>query len=159
MNMDEELSRTVSAFRRLVTTINRAKTHDRIVEAAGVHLDRPDVQILTYLLDAAQPRRVGAIAEGLQVESPHVTRHVALLERRDLLVRVQDPDDRRAWLIDLTPAGIDAARRCREVTTTWFADALAGWPDADRAELSRLLGQLADDLSVHLQGVLKCGPS
>lgn len=153
--MDEDLQRTVVAFRRLVTTLNRAKTHDRLTEAAGVRLDRPDVQILVHLLDAGEPRRIGAIAEGLQVESPHVTRHVTSLEQRDLVRRVRDPDDGRAWRVTLTEEGAEVAGRCRRVTTDWFEGALAEWSEEDRAELSRLMGKLSDDLCSHLQPLVR----
>ncbi|MEU7856434.1 MarR family transcriptional regulator [Nonomuraea sp. NPDC049141] len=148
--MGEDLNKTVAAFRRLVTTLNRAKTHERLTEAAGVRLDRPDVQILVYLLDSGEPRRVGAIAEGLQVESPHVTRHVSSLEQRGLLSRVKDPDDGRAWRIALTDEGAAAAASCRRITTEWFDAAISDWPDAERAELGRLLSKLSDDLCTHL---------
>jgi DNA-binding MarR family transcriptional regulator len=148
--MDEDLSRTVSAFRKLVTTLNRGKTHERLTEAAGVRLDRPDVQILVHLLDAGGPRRIGAIAEGLQVESPHVTRHVAALEQRKLVERVRDPDDGRAWRIALTEEGAEVAARCRLVTTQWFEGALEGWPAADRAELARLMEKLSEDVYEHM---------
>ncbi|MEV1172863.1 MarR family winged helix-turn-helix transcriptional regulator [Nonomuraea sp. NPDC049784] len=151
--MDEDLNTTVVAFRSLVTTLNRAKTHERLTEAAGVRLDRPDVQILVHLLDAGEPHRIGAIAAGLQVESPHVTRHVASLEQRKLVERVRDPDDGRAWRIALTEQGAEVASRCRRVTTEWFEGALADWPEADRTELSRLMGKLSDDLCSHLRGL------
>ncbi|PZG17177.1 MarR family winged helix-turn-helix transcriptional regulator [Nonomuraea aridisoli] len=149
--MDDDLYRTVAAFRTLVTTLNRAKTHERLTEAAGVRLDKPDVQVLVHLLDAGEPRRIGAIAEGLQVESPHVTRHVASLERRGLVERVRDPDDGRAWRIALTDDGAEAAARCRKVTTDWFEGALSDWSEADMAELSRLMVKLSDDLGEFLR--------
>lgn len=149
--MDDDLRTTVAAFRRLVTTLNRGKTHERLTEAAGVRLDRPDVQILVDLLEAEEPRRIGVIAESLQVESPHVTRHVAALEQRGLVERVRDPDDGRAWRIALTGNGAEAALKCRAVTDEWLRGALAGWPERDKSELSRLLGKLSDDLQEHLK--------
>ncbi|GAA2213351.1 MarR family transcriptional regulator [Nonomuraea monospora] len=149
--MDQDLQRTVNAYRRLATMFNRAKTHERLTEAAGVRLDRPDVQILVTLLDAGEPRRIGMIAESLQVESPHVTRHVASLERRGLVQRVRDPDDGRAWRIALTEEGAEAAVSCRRVTTEWFEGALTGWSPADQAELARLLDKLAEDMFEHLK--------
>ncbi|AQZ69421.1 Transcriptional regulator, MarR family [[Actinomadura] parvosata subsp. kistnae] len=149
--MDENLHRTVNAYRRLATMFNRAKTHERLTEAAGIRLDRPDVQILVTLLDAGEPRRIGMIAEALQVESPHVTRHVAALERRGLLERVRDPDDGRAWRIALTEDGAEAATACRRVTSDWFEGALKDWSESDQAELARLMDKLADDMYVHLK--------
>ncbi|MGW4794701.1 MarR family winged helix-turn-helix transcriptional regulator [Nonomuraea sp. NPDC004297] len=152
--MDENLHRTVSAYRRLATTLNRAKTHERLTAAAGVRLDRPDVQILVTLLDAGEPRRIGMIAESLQVESPHVTRHVAALEQRGLVERVRDPADGRAWRIALTEDGAEAAESCRRVTSQWFESALADWPEPERAELARLLDKLAYDVCDHLTAQL-----
>ncbi|SEN62639.1 MarR family winged helix-turn-helix transcriptional regulator [Nonomuraea pusilla] len=149
--MDEDIDRTVRSFRRLLTSLNRGKTHERLTEAAGVQLDRPDVQVLVYLYDAGEPRRVGAIAEGLQVESPHVTRHVAKLEQRGLLERVRDPDDGRAWRITLTEEGADAAARCRKVTTDWFEAALDGWSPSERKELAEVMGRLSDDMCSYLK--------
>ncbi|MEO3794528.1 MarR family winged helix-turn-helix transcriptional regulator [Nonomuraea sp. B10E15] len=149
--MDDDLIKTVSAYRRLAATLHRAKTHERLTEAAGVRLDRPDVQILVHLLDAGEPCRIGAIAAGLQVESPHVTRHVAALEGRKLVERVRDPDDGRAWRIALTEDGAEAASRCRRVTAAWFESATAGWPPEERAELARLMDKLAEDFTAHLK--------
>ncbi|MEV0387873.1 MarR family transcriptional regulator [Nonomuraea sp. NPDC050643] len=149
--MDEDLHTAVAAFRKVVTTLNRGKTHERLTAAAGVRLDRPDVQILVDLLDAGEPRRIGMIAESLQVESPHVTRHVSALEQRGLVERVRDPDDRRAWRIALTEAGVEAAGKCRRVTSEWFEGALAGWSESDRHELARLMGKLSDDLGEQLK--------
>ncbi|GAA4912448.1 DNA-binding MarR family transcriptional regulator [Nonomuraea thailandensis] len=149
--MDENLHRTVDAYRRLATSLNRAKTHERLTEAAGIRLDRPDVQILVDLLDAGEPRRIGKIAESLQVESPHVTRHVAALERRGLVERVRDPDDGRAWRIALTEDGGHAALACRRAASQWFEAVLSGWPEPERAELARLMGKLADDMCVYLR--------
>ncbi|MDF5757800.1 MarR family transcriptional regulator [Spongiactinospora sp. TRM90649] len=150
--MDPDLTTILAAYRRLVTTLNRAKTHAQLTEAAGVRLDRPDVQILVHLLDEGGPRRIGAIAEALRVESPHVTRHVSALERRGLLERVRDPDDGRAWRIALTQHGAEAADSCRRISLKWFGGALADWSDHDRAELARLLDRLADDIQdeVHI---------
>jgi DNA-binding MarR family transcriptional regulator len=154
MEMDEDLKKTVSAFRKLVTTLRRGKTHERLTEAAGIRLDRPGVEILVSLLDAGEPRRIGAIAEALQVESPHVTRHVAALEQRGLVERVRDPDDGRAWRIALTEEGTSAASKCAQVTTQWFEGAMADWSAADRAELSRLMEKLTDDVCAHLRAQL-----
>ncbi|GGS76808.1 MarR family winged helix-turn-helix transcriptional regulator [Nonomuraea spiralis] len=149
--MGEDLNKTVSAFRKLIITLNRAKTHERLTQAAGVRLDRPDVQILVHLLDVGEPRRIGVIAEGLQVESPHVTRHVAALEQRGLVERVRDADDRRAWRIALTEEGTEVAGRCRQVTTEWFEETLSDWPESERAELARLMTKLSDDLCEHMR--------
>ncbi|RBQ15545.1 MarR family transcriptional regulator [Spongiactinospora rosea] len=148
--MGYDLFTTVAAFRRLVTMLKRAKT-EQLSDASGARIDRPDVEILVHLLEVAEPRRIGAIADALRVESPHVTRHVCAMERRGLLERVRDPDDGRAWRINLTSDGRHTAEECRRFTAKWIGAAVAGWPESDRAELQRLLVKLANDVSHELR--------
>ncbi|WP_084965455.1 MarR family winged helix-turn-helix transcriptional regulator [Thermoactinospora rubra] len=145
--MDADLARTVESMRLLIRALDRGKASRRLAEAVGQPLDKPSLHILTYLFEAGEPRRIGAIAEGMQVEGPHVTRNVAALERRGLVSRVQDPADGRAWLIALTPEGYEVTRRCREVTSGWFGEALANWSEEDRAQLSELLARFSADMA------------
>ena len=49
--------------------------------------------------------------------------------------------------MSLTAAGKRMAKRIREVGLRHLSDALASWPEADRTELARLLGQLVDDFA------------
>ncbi|WP_214323101.1 MarR family winged helix-turn-helix transcriptional regulator [Nonomuraea sediminis] len=149
--MDERLTGTVAAFRQIIATLRREKMAGGLSRAAGMPLDQPDVQVLVYLLDAGEPRRVGAIADGLQVAGPHVTRHVSALEGRGLLERVRDPEDGRAWQITLTSEGDKVAQQCVELTTAWFGAAMADWPEEDRDELLRLLTKLNTDVTEHIQ--------
>jgi DNA-binding MarR family transcriptional regulator len=71
------------------------------------------------------------------------------LERRGLAKRVQDPDDKRARLVELTPAGADAAAGYLHGILGWFGEALAGWSADDLSTLGALLSRLIDDLSAH----------
>jgi DNA-binding MarR family transcriptional regulator len=51
------------------------------------------------------PHTNGQLAESAEVASPTATRMIDVLVSRDLVTRVEDPTDRRAVLISLTPAG------------------------------------------------------
>ncbi|MFD9940506.1 MarR family winged helix-turn-helix transcriptional regulator [Nonomuraea sp. NPDC059023] len=153
--MDQELASTVAAFRSVVSTLKRAKTHDMMGTVAGMRVDQPDAQVLIHLLDSGEPRRVGAIAQALHVESPHVTRTVTKLERQGLLERVRDPDDGRAWRIWLTPRGTDVAQVCLRVNLELFETAMAAWDPQDRADLTRLLGKLSTEMTAILEERLR----
>jgi DNA-binding MarR family transcriptional regulator len=79
------------------------------------------------------------------VEAPHVTRQVQRLQQAGYATRTPDPDDRRAQLIQLTPAGRAAADRIREAGTTGMQAALAHWPSQERHQLATLLHRMVDD--------------
>jgi len=79
------------------------------------------------------------------VEAPHVTRQVQRLEKAGYASRVPDPDDRRAQLIQLTPAGSAAADRIREVGRSGMAAALAHWSPHELHQLATLFNRMVDD--------------
>jgi len=107
-------------------------------DAAKIHrLSPTQLQVLLRLAtDPPQLRRVGALAEQLDVTHPTVSDAVAALRRKGLADR--ESDNRRAPLL-LTPRG-------REV-----AAELAGWQDRTRRQLS---GLPADDRKATLRTLL-----
>ncbi|MCP2335626.1 MarR family winged helix-turn-helix transcriptional regulator [Actinomadura rupiterrae] len=131
----------------LSTAVNRGRLYETAIEATGTTLERPAITILGVLNASDGPRRVGEIAHRMQVEGPHVTRHVKRLEERGLVRSVTDPDDRRARLVELTPDGQQVIDRYLAVIFGWFDSALAGWSPSDRADLHRLATRLFDDLT------------
>ena len=82
--------------------------------------------------------RPGELAARLGVEAPHVTRQVQRLQQAGDAHRVPDPDDRRAQLIQLTPAGRAASERIRDAGTTGMQAALAHWTPQERHQLAKL---------------------
>jgi DNA-binding MarR family transcriptional regulator len=138
---------------QLRTLLSRGQLYELATEVAGVTLDRPAMTILVVLDAAQRPLRVGEIATRMQVVGPHVTRNLNALEKRKIIERVPDPEDQRARLIALTPAGQRLVDRYSAVVEGWFANALAQWPAQDRTELMRLLGRLTTDLTAQLDAV------
>ena len=55
------------------------------------------------------------------------------------------PDDGRARLIRLTPAGRAAARRIRQAGRAGMQAALAHWPPAELHQLTTLFHRMVDD--------------
>lgn len=96
-------------------------------------------------LAVAGPARPGELAARLEVEAPHVTRQVQRLQQAGYADRVPDPDDRRAQLIQLTPAGRAASDRIREAGTSGVQAALAHWPPQELHQLATLLHRMVDD--------------
>ncbi|MFD5317204.1 MarR family winged helix-turn-helix transcriptional regulator [Streptomyces sp. NPDC127098] len=129
---------------RIAYLSSRARQHDRMMALAGVPLDRAAVSLLRALADVEQ-LRVGELASRLNVEAPHVTRQAQRLERAGHVERVPDPDDGRAQLIRLTPAGRDAVDRIRETSRRGMWAALSHWDTEDLRRLADLFQRMVDD--------------
>ena len=94
------------------------------------------------LLDRTGPRRVCDIADVDGPDTSTVSRRVAALTDRELLVRTADPDDARAHPVALTDRGRTVLHAERHRRADLVDGALADWPETDRAELARLLVRL-----------------
>ena len=70
------------------------------------------------------PLRLAELAAMEQVSAPAITRTIAELESRRLVIRAVDPDDGRAIRVEATPAGIDAILRARAARAEVIAELL-----------------------------------
>jgi DNA-binding MarR family transcriptional regulator len=134
---------TASTLLSLARVVNQFKTHDTFRRQAGVDLDRGGAALLYKLFSEGEDVRLGELAERLGIDSPAVTRKVQQLERAGMLTRSPDPDDARASRVRLAPAGRRSIEKLLHARELWLDQVLEGWSERDRAELARLLQQLA----------------
>jgi DNA-binding MarR family transcriptional regulator len=90
--------------------------------------------------------RATRLAERLGVSAPVLSRHIADLEEHGLVVRRQDPDDGRAQLVALSPAGVEKLRRIEEHRTATLQGYLSDWSQEDAEDTARILSRLSDSL-------------
>lgn len=118
--------------------------------------ENPATVFLLRHLRESDLRRVSELADCSRLDVSTVSRHVKALEEAGHLVRVEDPEDKRACLLRITPQGeqlYDAAMAAR---STVLERALADWATEDRRALARLMDRLARDLhQPHEQGVVR----
>lgn len=103
-----------------------------------VPLSKPERHMLVHL---GVPRRMGRIAEDLNTQPSAVTAVADELERKGLLLRERDPDDRRAWQLRLTERGEAARRDLIETIVAKFQD-LTGLDGQDMDDLAALLDRV-----------------
>nr|WP_281363310.1 MarR family transcriptional regulator [Nocardioides perillae] len=101
-------------------------------------LERSSYGILC-LLDDEGPMRLGQIATTFNLDPSTITRQVQAVERLGLAARSQDPQDRRAALLDLTPEGRDAVRTARAHRREMLDLLLGAWSEDEREEFLRAL--------------------
>lgn len=100
-----------------------------------------DLGVLRLLAEQGDSR-ASFLADEFGLTRASISRHVALLTDHGLIEQRPDPEDGRAVLLTLTPAGrktldaADARRRAR------FAALTEGWTDQERESVARLLAQL-----------------
>ena len=86
--------------------------HDRVAQRLGSELSGAcglainEFDVLLYLRSHAREQvRIGALLEAVPLSQPALSRLVARLEARDLLVRREAEDDARAVVVCLTEPG------------------------------------------------------
>jgi DNA-binding MarR family transcriptional regulator len=79
----------------------------------------------------------------MSVDQSTVSRQLAALEEAGLVSRTVDPKDRRAALVEVTPAGRDAMDAARREWRRTLADLADDWSPEQRASLLESLQQLA----------------
>ncbi len=82
--------------------------------------------------------RVGELASASRVTQPGMTRVLATMVEEELVSRIADVDDSRAWLIRITPKGLSALNVWRDelgrALLPWFNELDEGeWAILERA--------------------------
>ena len=117
-----------------------ARRQEEVFDRFG--LSRGEVGALSALRISGAPYRLSPtrLAKGLMLSSAGITSRIDRLERRGLVRRLDDPDDRRGVIIELTDDG-------REVVD----EAVAALAISDRQLLERLDAQEI----AQLEGILR----
>jgi DNA-binding MarR family transcriptional regulator len=136
----------LDAIARELTLVSR---HQLATATAGV-LERSAYLVLSRI-DATGPMTARELSDALQLEISTVTRQIGAMLRANLVARVADPDGGLARRLHITPKGATSLSADRERYRDGLGTVLAGWRDADRAELYRLLRALNERIET-LQG-------
>lgn len=98
--------------------------------------------LLLHRLENEGPLGVKALAGAMGIDSSTVTRQVAPLVDQGLVRRVPNPDDGRAVVLALTPAGRLRLEQVRESRRGFVADLTSEWSREEREVFTVLLTRL-----------------
>lgn len=147
----EAIGEIGTALYSLARSLKRTRLHDFLLARARVDADQAGLAVLYVLHLAGANLRLCDLAEQLRIDAPAVTRKAQQLERSGLVSRAQDQADARATRIQLTAQGRRTISRFLAARRTWLTSVLADWPEADQADLARLLRRFADDMHRQLE--------
>jgi DNA-binding MarR family transcriptional regulator len=111
-------------------------------------VNRGEVGALSALRLAGPPHRLSptVLGRGLMLSSAGVTSRIDRLERRGLVRRLPDPDDRRGVIVELTDDGIAIVDEAVAAVAQSDGQLLARLDDTETAALAGLLRKLLEGL-------------
>ena len=132
-------------LRLLSCTVRVENTiRSRLRTAFGITLPRFD--LMAQLERHPEGLRMGELSKRMMVTGGNVTGIADQLEREELVVRVPDPQDGRAYMLKLTPRGRTAFVEMAAVHQGWVADLFGDIAPDDKARMIALL----DTMKKHL---------
>jgi DNA-binding MarR family transcriptional regulator len=117
----------------------------RLRGAFGITLPRFD--LMAQLERHPEGLRMGELSKRMMVTGGNVTGIAAQLEREQLVARVPDPQDGRAFMVKLTPAGRTAFAEMAAVHEGWVAELFQDIPAPDKARMIALLDTMKQQLN------------
>jgi DNA-binding MarR family transcriptional regulator len=117
----------------------------RLRTTFGITLPRFD--LMAQLERHPDGLRMGELSKRMMVTGGNVTGIAAQLEGEGLVARVPDPQDGRAFVVKLTPAGRAAFAEMAAVHEGWVAELFQDIPAADKARMITLLDSMKQQLN------------
>lgn len=150
MQTQQETSRPSEETERRASELIVAAS--RFVRAASRHrgMDRSPIVLRTLSnLKASGPMRIGDLAVAEHITQPTMTGVVKRMEIEGLVARESDPDDGRAWLMAITPAGLGVLEEFRSRAAARVEPALTHLSEEERSVLwsaARILTKVTAEL-------------
>ena len=107
----------------------------RVRFESGDDLAPHQFSVLLRIEDGAQTPR--ELAEIERVSAPSMTRTVAALVDRDLVLRAEDPNDGRSVLLSLSREGVEMLKAIRRRREAWMLDRIKHMDDGELETLRR----------------------
>jgi len=124
------------ATNRLVETRTRRLLHERFATTL------PRFDLMAQLERVPGGLKMGELSKRMMVTGGNVTGITDMLEQEGQVERVDDPGDRRAWLVRLTPAGRRAFVAMAREHERWVVEAFGILSAREMSVMAGFLGRL-----------------
>ncbi|MEI9886883.1 MAG: MarR family transcriptional regulator [Rhizomicrobium sp.] len=145
MTANADLRRLHEALMDLMGIFNAPQRDDALIAEAGIALDRALFPLLVRI-ERRGPIGVVDLASLAGRDHTTVSRQVAKLEELGLVRRQAGKSDKRLREAAITRKGLAMTRAIDKARERIAGPILAGWSEADRQSLIRLVRRLVDDI-------------
>ena len=132
---------------RLLTCSHVIEAHVRKALTTQFKTTLPRFDLMAQLERAPNGLQMGELSRRMLVTGGNVTGIVDQLERSGLIVRTEDPEDRRAYLVKLTKEGRRLFLQMAAAHETWIVKLFSGIPKREQRALSESLSHLRAQLT------------
>lgn len=127
---------------RMLACTNLIETEIRSRLRTEFDITLPRFDLMAQLERVPQGLKMGELSKRMMVTGGNVTGITDQLVAEGLVVREDNPKDRRAYIVKLTPEGRRAFRKMAEAHENWVVELFGGMSEKDRSQLYQLLATL-----------------
>lgn len=140
MTSPSELTQTIRQLIDVITT-RSMQERSRFVKASG--LSMPQFGILMYLF-YSNKCGISHLGEYMDISAPAASQLVDRLVQHGLVERTEDPHDRRAKQLALTPKGRELIEKGSSARTRWVDDLVRSLKPEDHDQVTSILSKLTE---------------
>ncbi len=107
--------------------------------------------IVLFVLRCNGALRLSDLAGRLELDASTTSRHIRSLEQLGLVRRSPDPDDGRAFRVELTDEGIEQWEASARHRMELLSAAMEGWSEEDVQTFERLMTRFADGVAARTE--------
>ncbi|HEX6703494.1 MAG TPA: MarR family transcriptional regulator [Albitalea sp.] len=137
----------IKLWLRLLACTNRVESVVRNRLRGEFATTLPRFDLLAQLEREPEGLTMGELSQRMMVTGGNVTGITDQLEAEGLVRRAPHPSDRRAFAVQLTPAGRRQFRRMAAVHEQWVIELFAGWSADEKTRVYELLAGLKTHLA------------
>jgi DNA-binding MarR family transcriptional regulator len=146
--LTDEHHQSLRLWLRMLSCTTRIENAIRSRLRTTFDITLPRFDLMAQLQRHPDGLRMGELSKRMMVTGGNITGITDQLEREQLVVRVQDVNDRRASAVKLTPAGRAAFDDMAAVHERWIEEMLADVAAEDKATMIALLSTMKRSLRV-----------
>lgn len=138
----EDHHQSLKLWLRMLSTTVMIETEIRNRLRAEFDITLPRFDLMAQLERHPEGLRMGELSKRMMVTGGNITGITDQLEQEELVVRVPDHKDRRAYSVKLTAAGRKAFERMARVHEAWVDELLSALETEQKAAMIEMLSGL-----------------